>query len=260
MSCYMRQLSALARLSVLELYRRKDLVVVLVLSLVILAPLLFFTPFGMTGASRYMNELALLLVWLFAGVIGLSVAARLFPSEFETRTIFPLLAKPVGRGTVLLGKYLGALASALSALVVFYLAYILLTGLRQGIWFSMTLLQAMLLHAAFLVIIIAVSVLGSLVLTTSANLTLGGFITVGMLMFGQRLSALALQQPWPGRWILRMIDWFAPHLEFFDMRQRLIHDWPPLGWSTCFCVVLYAVCYAALCLTLAAACFRRRRF
>lgn len=254
------QLKALAGLSVLELYRRKDLIVVFVLSVVILLPLSVFTPFGLSGARRYMNELALLLVWLFSAVIGLGVSVRLFPPEFESRTIFPMLAKPVGRGTILLGKYLGALAASVSALAVFYLAYGLLVGVRQGVWFPEILLQAFVLHIGFLVVITALGLTGSLFLTTSANLTLCALLVVGMLFFGQRLPALAAGQPVPGKWALQLIHWIGPHLEFFDLRQRVVHDWPALGWGVCAAVSAYAVCYAAACLSLAACVFRRKRF
>jgi len=260
MSRCVRQLWALSVLSVLELYRRKDLIVVFVLASVILLPLAFFAPFGVSGAGRYMNEVALLLVWLFSAVIGLGVSARLFPPEFESRTVFPLLAKPVGRGTVLAGKYLGALAASLSALAVFYLAYGVLAGVRQGVWFGVVLWQAFLLHAGFIVVLTALGLLGSLVLTASANLTFCGLLTVGMLAFGQRLPALAQAQPAPGRWVLGVIQWVAPHLEFFDLRQRLVHDWPPVGWGVCLMVLAYGMAYAGVCLALAAWVLRRRRF
>ncbi len=259
MSILLRQLGALACLSVRELYRRKDMIVVFVLASVILLPLTFFTPFGVTGAGRYMNELALLLVWLFSIVIGLGVSARLFPPEFESRTIYPMLAKPVGRGTVLLGKYGGALAASLLALAVFYLAYGLLIGVRQGAWFPLILLQAFVLHAGFLVIVTALGVLGSLLLTPSANLTLCGLLTVGMLAFGQRLPALAAAQTVPGKWILYGIHWIGPHLEFFDLRQRLVHEWPSVGWGVCAAVSAYALCYAAVCLAFAGLIFRKKR-
>ena len=260
MSRCVRQLWALSVLSVLELYRRKDLIVVFVLASVILLPLAFFAPFGVSGAGRYMNEVALLLVWLFSAVIGLRVSARLFPPEFESRTVFPLLAKPVRRGTVLAGKYLGGLAASLSALAVFYLAYGVLAGVRQGVWFGVVLWQAFLLHAGFIVVLTALGLLGSLVLTASANLTFCGLLTVGMLAFGQRLPALAQAQPAPGRWVLGVIQWVAPHLEFFDLRQRLVHDWPPVGWGVCLMVLAYGMAYAGVCLALAAWVLRRRRF
>lgn len=131
MSVLLHQIKALAFLSILELYRRKDLIVVLILSAVILVPLMFFKPFDIAGASRYINELALILVWLFSLAIGLGVSTRLFPREFDSRTIYPMLAKPVSRGVILFGKYVGALAAAVSALFIFYVAYGVLIGLAR---------------------------------------------------------------------------------------------------------------------------------
>ena len=46
------QLAALQRLSLLDLYRRKDMIVVVILFAVTLVPLAFFAPFGVSGASR----------------------------------------------------------------------------------------------------------------------------------------------------------------------------------------------------------------
>lgn len=259
MNVRLQQVLALSRLSVVELFRRKDMIVVFVLGVVILLPLVFFKPFGVSGADRYMNEMALLLVWLFSLVIGLGVSARLFPPEFESRTIYPLLAKPVGRGTVLLGKYLGAVAASVAAVAVFYLAYAVLTGVRQGVWCSTVLVQAFVLHIGFIVIVTALGVLGSLVLTSSANLTLCALLAAGMLAFGQRLPALAAGQPVPGKWVFQVLHWVAPHVEFFDLRQRLVHQWPPVGWGVCAAVLAYAACYAAACLFFAGRVFRKKR-
>ena len=255
-----RQIKSLAVLSVLELYRRKDLLVVFVLSAVILLPLAVFTPFGVAGASRYMNEMALLLVWLFSLVIGLGVSSRLFPPEFESRTIYPMLAKPVARGTILVGKYLGALAASVSALAVFYLAYGVMTGVRQGVWFPVVFVQAFILHIGFLVVVTALGLAGSLLLTPSANLTMSGLLIVGMLFYGQRLPSLAAAQSLPGRAVLTLIHWIGPHMEFFDLRQRVVHAWPSIGWDVCLAVLVYAAGYAAACLAVAAAAFRNKRF
>lgn len=256
----LRQVGALVGLAVLELYRRKDIIVVFILAVVILLPLAFFSPFGVSGANRYMNELALLLVWLFSLVIGLGVSARLFPPEFESRTIYPMLSKPVARGTLLLGKYAGALAASTSALAFFYLAYAALCGFRQGVWFSEVLAQAFVLHVGFLMVVTAMGLAGSLVLTPSANLTLGGLMIVGLFFFGQRLPALAAAQPWPGKVVLSAVYALGPHVEFFDLRQRVVHGWGPVGWDVCGIVLVYACVYAAACLGVAAAVFRRKKF
>jgi len=255
-----RQVRALAGLSVLELYRRKDLIVVFLLCAIILLPLMLFSPFGVSGASRYVDELALLLVWVFSLVIGLGVSARLFPPEFENRTIYPMLSKPVGRGTLLAGKYMGALAASVSALVVFYLAYALLIGMRQGVWFPGILLQAFVLHVGFLVVVTALGLAGSLVMTPSANLTLCALTLLGMLFYGQRLPELAASQQPFGRCMLLALYAVGPHVEFFDLRQRVVHEWPAIGWDVCLAVMVYAVGYAAVCLMLAALAFRKKKF
>ena len=165
----------------------------------------------------------------------------------------------MARGTVVFGKYLGALTASVSALLVFYLAYAVLVGVRQGEWFTPILFQAVLLHVGFLIIITALTLLGSLVMTPSAALTLSALTVVGMLVFGQRLPALAAAQTGARRWVLYAIHWFAPHVEFFDLRQRLVHAWPCVEWRVCLAVLVYAVCYAGLCLVLAGWAFRRKR-
>ena len=259
MIIWLRQVRALAALAVLELYRRKDLVVVLILSLLILCPLAFFTPFGVKGASRYVNELTMLLIWVFSAVIALGVSSRLFPPEFESRTIFPLLAKPVDRGTLLAGKYLGACAASLSALVIFYLAYGLLTGVRQGLWFPVVFLQALLLHAGFVVVVSALGLLGSLALTPAANLTICSLVVAGMLVYGQRLPGLVAVQAPPANVVLGFIHWIGPHVEFFDLRRRVVHEWPPIPWRVCLAVTAYAAAYAIVCLLAARGLFIRKK-
>lgn len=254
-----RQLAALARLSLLDLYRRKDLAVLLILAGAILVPLAFAKPFGVEGASRYLAEVAMAMIWLFSLIVALGVSARLFPPEFETRTIYPLLAKPVGRGVLLLGKYLGALAASLSALTLFYALYGAMTGLRQGAWFPPILLQAFVMHAGLIVLVAAIGLLGSLLVTPSANLTLAGIALAAMFGFGRRLPDLAAAQPGPLKALVWLVHAIGPHAEFFDMRQRLVHDWPMIPWSVCALVWAYAIAYAAGCLLLAAWALRRRK-
>ena len=252
------QLAALQRLSLLDLYRRKDMIVVVILFAVTLVPLAFFAPFGVSGASRQMNELALLLIWIFSIALSMAVSNRLMPPEFESRTIYPLLAKPVSRGTVLFGKYLGAVTASLSALALFYLGYVLLVGFREQFWFPEVLIQAFILHAAFVLLLCALSVLGSLALTPSANWTLTALVAISMLLFGSRIPAYAASQVAPVRQILQAIDLLAPHFDFFDMRLRVVHHWSGISWGMCAFVVCYALVYSALCLFIASRLFRRK--
>jgi hypothetical protein len=49
-----------------------------------------------------------------------------------------------------------------------------------------------------------------------------------------------------------------PHLEFYDLRDLIIHDWPLVKWQVVAFVTAYGAVYAAACLDLAFFLFRRK--
>src|SRR5207249_1831873 len=79
---------------------------------------------------RYLKEVCLLLIWISSLVICITTSARQIPAECENRTIFPLLAKPVTRWQVVLGKFAGCWLACGIALLVFYLFFALVAESR----------------------------------------------------------------------------------------------------------------------------------
>lgn len=259
MKRFFRQCAALVKLSILELWRRNDLFALFVLALVLLIPLSMSKPFGAAGASRYMDEAALLLVWGYSLFLALGTGSRLFPPEFESRTIYPLLAKPISRGTLLFGKYLGALVATLSALALFYVLFAVASGLRGGAWFPSELLQAFVLHAMFVALAVALALFGSLLVTPSANLTLSAMALLAMFFFGRRLPEFAHHVSGGLAALANLAYAIGPHVEFFDMRQRVIHGWGGVDAATMAAVLLYGALYTAALLFLSALALRRKK-
>ena len=258
MRIFFRQAKALVKLSFVELWRRNDVFALLVLAVALLVPLSMASPFGATGASRYLDEVALLLIWGFSLFVALGTGSRLFPPEFEGRTIYTLLAKPISRGTLLVGKYMGAVAASWSALLLFYSLFVAVSLLRGG-GVSAELAQGIVLHMAFVALAVAVSLFGSLLVTPSANLTLSSLSLVAMFFFGRRLPEYADTVAAPLSWLVEVVYVAAPHAEFFDMRQRLVHGWGAVD-AVVFCAVLaYAAAYTALLLYFAALALNRRK-
>ena len=258
MRLFFRQAKALVKLSFVELWRRNDVFALLVLAVALMVPLSMASPFGAAGASRYLDEVALLLIWGFSLFIALGTGARLFPPEFESRTIYPLLSKPISRGALLVGKYMGAVAASWSALLVFYALFAAVSFLRGG-GMSAELVQGIALHMAFVALAVAVSLFGSLIVTPSANLTLSAVALVSMFFFGRRLPEYADSVAAPLSWLVDAVYAVGPHAEFFDMRQRLIHGWGAVD-AVVFCaVLLYAAAYVAVLLCFAALALKRRK-
>jgi len=252
------QIRALVKLSFVELWRRNDIFALVLLGLALMAPLSMASPFGAEGASRYLDETALLLVWGFSVFVALGAGQRLFPPEFESRTIYPLLAKPISRGRLLVGKYVGAVAASWSALAFFYVLFVASVLLRGGA-FAAELPQAVVLHFAFVALAVAVSLLGSLLLTASANLTLSALVLVGMFFFGRRLPEYAEGLGPALSWVVKAVYALAPHAEFFDMRQRLVHGWGAVDGIVFAAVLLYAAVYVAALLSAASVVLWRKR-
>ena len=110
-----------------------------------------------------------------------------------------------------------------------------------------------------LAVVIAFTLLGSLIFAApSSNSTIGFVLVAFILVLGRHLNKVALQFPEPRRSLLYSLYYAMPHLELFDLRDLIIHDWPPIGWQVCGLATLYGLAYAAVFLLIASVVFRRR--
>jgi Cu-processing system permease protein len=250
---------AVAILVIKELYRRKDFYVLFVLTALITLIMGAVTFFDDDRLVRYLKEICLLLIWIAALVIAVTTAARQIPAERENRTIFPLLAKPITRGHLLLGKFLGCWLATGIALLVFYLFFGVISGSREQAWPILSYGQALWLHWWMLGIVISLALLGSVIFSSpSSNTTICLVIAGGILILGRHLNQVALQLAEPGGTIVYLVYYAIPHLELFDVRDLIIHNWDPIPWFACVGATLYAAVYAALFLLGAWLVFRRQ--
>jgi ABC-type transport system involved in multi-copper enzyme maturation permease subunit len=255
----MNTVLALSGVVIKELYRRKDFYVLFVMTAAITLLLGSANFFHDDKIVRYLKDLALLLIWASTLVIAIVTTARQIPAEREARTIFPLLAKPVTRGQVVLGKFAGCWFASGLAVVVFYLFFGVVCGSREYHWPVLTYLEAMWLHWFMLGIVIALVMLGSVVFTApSSNATISFIVVVGILLLGRHLNVVALQQAEPVRGILYTGYYLIPHLEWYDLREFVTYSRTMPSWADCGLATLYAGVYSALLLLGTGLVFRRK--
>ncbi|MGC8886999.1 MAG: ABC transporter permease subunit [Verrucomicrobiia bacterium] len=247
MGIKLNNVRALSRVSILEMYRRKDFYVVLILTVLLtlaLGSMNFFNEANITG---YVKEICLLLIWVFALVIAVTSAARQIPSEVDSRTIFPLLAKPVTRSEVLIGKALGCWLATGAALLVFYFIFGLLTAAREHSLNLPLLIQALISHWIMIGVVISMAFLGSVVFAApSSNTTICFVVIVAIMILGRHLHKLALGMSEPMRTIVELLYFSIPHIELFDLRDLLVHNYPPAPWGKYFVLLIYGVAYSAI--------------
>src|SRR6267154_3133578 len=130
----MNTVLALSGVVIKELYRRKDFYVLFVLTALMTLVSASANFFNDDKIVRYLKEICLLLIWICSLVIAIVTTARQIPGERENRTIFPLLAKPVTRAQVILGKFAGCWLACGLALLVFYVFFGVIAGSREHEW------------------------------------------------------------------------------------------------------------------------------
>jgi hypothetical protein len=68
--------------------------------------------------------------------------------------------------------------------------------------------------------------------------------------------ALTLREPLSS--IIYSLYFAIPHLDFFDLRDLVVHNWPVVPWKFVCQALLYAVFYMAIFLIGACLVFRRK--
>jgi len=255
----MNKIIALAGVVIKELYRRKDFYVLFVLTALLTVAAGSVNFFHDEKIVRYVKDICLVLIWVSALVIAIVTTARQIPAEREARTIFPLLAKPVSRAQVIVGKFLGCWLATGVALVVFYFFFAIITGSHEHVWPVGMYFQALWLHWAMLAIVIALVLLGSIYLAApSSTSTITFIVVVAILGIGSHLKVIALQQPEPMQFLLTVVYFVIPHLEWFDLRDFLVYDQTLVSWTALALVTVYAAVWTGIFLFLAWLGFHRK--
>jgi ABC-type transport system involved in multi-copper enzyme maturation permease subunit len=244
----MNTIAALSTLVIKELYRRKDFYVLFVVTAIVTLVIGSINFFDESKIVRYVKDIGLLLIWISSLVIAIGTAVRQIPAERESRTIFPLLAKPVTRAQVIVGKFVGCWLAVGLCLVVFYLFFGIVTGLKEGHLALGPYFQALWLHWGMLAVVISMALLGSVIFSApSANATICFAAVVTILILGAHLNRVAATEPRVIGWLLSLLYFLMPHLEwFYGVRERLVFDQSLIGWGDCLLASLYLAAYVAL--------------
>ena len=153
-------------------------------------------------------------------------------------------SKPLTRSQFILGKFLGCWLACGLTLLCFYLFFGALSASREHQWPLLNYFQAATLHWFMLGIIVAATLLGSLVFAApSSNSTILFVLVGGILFVGRHLDQQALKLHEPIRTLVYSLYFAVPHLELFDVRDLVIHNWPLIPWLYFSLALLYALGY-----------------
>jgi ABC-type transport system involved in multi-copper enzyme maturation permease subunit len=251
-----RAIFAVATLSILDALRRKDLYVMAILCGLMVAAGRLFAVLGVWGLETFIKDVTFTAVSLCCVVLTILLAARQVPEEISRRTLYPLLARPIRRGELLFGKFLGVvLMSWVALLLATLVALLSLVSLK----FSLGTIAAqwLVLRALSLMPIAAMALCLSLYMTPAAAVLISALLTLGCATFA-RAADLIGQSPNPlVKGGIAALDWLVPRLDLFDLSKKAAFGWGPVPLWVIGALALYALIYTAIPFGVAAVRFRR---
>jgi ABC-type transport system involved in multi-copper enzyme maturation permease subunit len=204
---------------------------------------------------KIIKDIGLASMDLFGTLIAIFIGVGLVNKEIERRSLYPLLAKPLGRGEFFLGKFLG-LSFTLLVNVVVMAAGIYLTLFATARAPDASLLKAIYPIYLGLLLIVATALLFS----TLTSPALAAVCTVAFVLAGRFSDVIRnMREVAPGvpSWLPTTLYYVLPNFRNFDFKDRVVYG-DPVPLQTLLWVTAYAVVYAGVLLLLGLAMFRRR--
>jgi ABC-type transport system involved in multi-copper enzyme maturation permease subunit len=220
---------------------------------------------------KIIKDLGLAATSLFGLFIAIFIGIGLVWKELERRSVYSLLAKPLRRTELILGKYLGL---ALTLLVnVAIMAGVLYLVLAWMWWTSPENLRAAweapatdpALLVAFLLIYVQLLLVTAIALffSTFSSPMLSAALTFGLYVIGHFNADLknfeTVVESAPLVWLLRGLYYLLPNLAPFDVAAEVVHG-QAVSPGYILMTIGYAVVYIAFLLAAGAHIFARRDF
>ena len=221
-----------------------------------------------TGATVF--GMAMFATLFLGAVLAAFLTLGVVRGDAERGLLQPLVVRPVGRTVLLLARFAAAAAVAGGYTLAVYFAAMLITGAAGGWWPDHPVMPGLALAAA-VVVVSALSVAGSVVMTSTANgiavfMLYGAGLTAGLLgQIGEAVSSERLQE------VSTAASWALPfEALYLDSLNRLVSgtggitgellELGPFGGAEGAGLLLwpYTAAYVALVLGAATLGFRRR--
>jgi ABC-type transport system involved in multi-copper enzyme maturation permease subunit len=218
---------------------------------------------------KIIKDLGLTATSLFGLFIAVFIGIGLVWKEVERRSVYSLIAKPLRRQQLVLGKYLGLALTLLvnvavmAGVLYLVLGYLYLTSPEnlRAAWEAPALDPALL--TAFLLIYVQLLLVTAIALffSTFSSPMLSAALTFGFYVIGHFNADLkhfdAVTTSVPLAWVLRALYYLLPNLAPFDIAAQVVHG-RPVAAGFVLMTIGYAAVYIACLLAAGSYIFARR--
>jgi ABC-type transport system involved in multi-copper enzyme maturation permease subunit len=218
-----------------------------------------------TFAGAFLTGLAMFATLFLGVVLAVFLTLGVVSGDAERGLLQPLVVRPIGRSTLLISRFVGAAAVCVGYVLLVYFAATAITGLT-GHWWPDVIVWPGLELAGGVVIVIAISLLGSVVLSSTANgifvfMLFGGGLVAGLLgSIGHALNSHAIKHASTiASWALPFEALYQDGLRMITQSQTgltgfllqlgpfggaYVHGWGIRLWAVVYLVAVGAVALA----------------
>ncbi|MDP3792123.1 MAG: ABC transporter permease subunit [bacterium] len=251
----MSNLAAIAKNTFKQAVRDKILYGILVFALLFLGSIVVLGSLSLGENGFVVRSFGLAGIYIFGLIITIFLGASTIYEEIEKKTTYFLLSKPVTRGDIIVGKFLGLLAAISVTTLLMLVAYLLIIKFNVGL-LDYLALEAVLLQLLEMGILIAVIILFSIFTTPLAAI----IYTILVLYIGHLLSLIrefASKSAGISEYILMLVYYLFPNLEKFNIRNLVVHQ-VSISPKEFLASTGYALIYITLTLYVAKLLFNRK--
>ena len=234
------------------------MLLLIIFSILLIAVSLFLEPFALGESPKLLRDFGMAVTSLFGILVVIIIGSALIHKDIEKRTIYTVIAKPVKRSEIILGKFLGlflliAVLQGAMAIIHQFAIFIyegkfdfpILLALPFSLIEIMVLLGILLLFSSF----------SSATLTSIMGVI---FYVIGHASPDLKLFADSVKVP-TIKYFAYGFYYILPNLENFNLRLELVHKLPIYPDQLLF-AVCYGFIYTIFLLYLAVLIFEEREF
>jgi len=241
-----------------EAVRDRVLYNLVVFAILIIGSSLIFGQISIGVERLVLINLGMTAISLFGIVIAIFIGIGLVSKEMDKKTLYTVLARPVRRWEFIVGKFAGlvgtlAVNAGLMA-VGFFAALLYLTHKFVGA--DLYLLVAL----YFIVLEFALITSLALLFSTFSSPLLSAVFAFSLFVIGtfaEDLRGFAALSTGSTRVVAEGLSWLVPNFAAFNVITQVAHSQPVAG-SLILYNTIYAILYAAVCVSGAVLIFERR--
>ncbi len=241
-----------------ENLRDKILYNLLLFAGLLIAASLLLSSLSMGEQVKIVTDMGLAAINLIGVIIAVFVGIGLVSKEIERRTVYTIMARPISRTQLLVGKYLGLV------LTLFVNLCIMLPVFALTLWFSRASMHGALLQAIQLIFVELLVVCAlALCFSTFSSSMVSASLTIGLYVIGhltQDLKGIAEKSESElTATLLTGIYYVVPNLEMLNIKGQAAAGVPiSLAYQTM--TTVYGLFYAGFLVAVACVIFQRRDF